>query len=135
MNKEYLTRIVQTFVLPNRRDRFLSFMESTRRYNDFLDNLLHDPRYLDPRTIEHLSGAEKSATVVATKLRRLGARSDAYLVGHCGELEDGTRAPLNDLLEACVGSMTDCMVYCADANVAYYEGHEGFGYLLRATPN
>jgi hypothetical protein len=135
MNQEHLTAIVNTFVLPSRRARLLEFLVSKRRYPDFLDNLLHDSRYLNPQVIVELPGNERSVDAVLAHLRALGGGDEAYLVGHCAELEDGQTGSLRTLLEACVGSMDDALVYCPRAKVAYYEGHEGFGYILRPAPN
>lgn len=131
MNQEYLTAVVNTFVLRSRRSRFLGLLTSSKRYPDFLHELLHDPRYFDPDVIVELGGNERSVDYVFAQLRALGAGSEGYLVGDCGGLEDGHVTELRTLLEACVGSQADALVYCPDAMAAYYEGHEGFAYILR----
>lgn len=135
MNREYLAAIVNTFVLPSRRARLLALSSSKRRYADFLHDLLHDPRYLDPRVIVELADNERLSAHVLARLRALGAGAEGYLVGDCGDFEDGRVAALPELLEVCVGSMQDALVYCPGSRVAYYEGHEGFGYILRQAPN
>jgi hypothetical protein len=135
MNREYLTTFVNNFVVSNRRARFLEFLASERRYPDFLDGLLHDPRHFDPQVIVELPGKEHTARHVLSRLKALGGGDEAYLVGDCGEFEDGHVGNLETLLRSCVGSMEDALVYCLKGNVAYYEGHEGFRLILRRVPN
>jgi hypothetical protein len=89
MNREYLTILVNSFVVRNRQARFLEFLASERRYSDFLDGLLHDPRQFDPRVVVELSGNEQTVQHVLSRLRSLGGGDEAYLVGYCGEFEDG----------------------------------------------
>lgn len=132
MDRDYLTAIVNGFVLPSRRSRFLAFLASNKRYRDFLHGLLHDPRNFDPEVIVRLRSGERSSDFVFSQLRRLGAGQEGYLVGDCGELHDGHLAGLKEILDVCVGSMDDALVYAPQASVAYYEGHEGFAYILRA---
>jgi hypothetical protein len=132
MNPEYLTAIVNNFVLRSQRSRFLAFLASRKRYPDFLHDLLHDPRHFAPDVILQLRGNERSSDYVFAQLRTLGAGPEGYLLGDCGEFEDGHVDKLRTLLDACVGSMDDALVYCPDASAAYYEGHEGFGLILRA---
>lgn len=135
MNTEYLITFVNSFVIRNRRARFLEFLASKRRYNDFLNELLHDPRHFDPRVIVELPGNEQTIHHVLSQLRALGGGETAYMVGDCGEFEDGHTGNLETLLHTCIGSMEDALVYCLKGNVAYYEGHEGFRLILRAVPN
>lgn len=130
MNHEYLNALVKAFVAPAKQSRLLTFLGSSRRYPDFLDGLLHDPRYFDPDVVEVLPGNQRSLSDVSARLSQLGANRQAYLVGDCRPYLDGHVGPLDQLLAACVGSMTDSLVYCWQNNVAYYEGHEGFGYIL-----
>lgn len=129
-----IARIIHGFVKPERRQRLLALLGKPKRYQDFLDEFLHDPRYFDPRKVLHLDGSDKEASVVLAKLRALGAGQTAYLAGDCGEFGDGTIDNLETLLRACVNSMTDSLVYDLTAGVGYYEGHESFGVLL-GSPN
>ncbi len=135
MNREYLTTLVNSFVVRNRRARFLEFLASERRYRDFLEGLLHDPRHFDPRVVVELPGNEQTVHHVLSRLHALGGGDEAYLVGYCGEFKDGHTGNLETLLRTCVGSVEDALVYCLKGNVAYYEGHEGFRLILRRVPN
>ena len=110
-----------------RQERLRSFLNSKKRYSDFLDELLHDARHIDSEVIEILTGNVRSVDGVVARMKALGVKGQAYLVGDCGPFSDGHVADIDTLLTACVGSMCDCMVYSRVSNVAYYEGHQGFG--------
>ena len=130
MNVEFLTTIIETFIPPQKQARLLNFLWSDRRYTQLLHELLNDPRIFIPRTRTLLAEDERSVDAIYQRLHLLGADDLAYLVGDCPDYEDGATADLRTLLEACVGSEQDALIYCPTANAAYYEGHQGFPYLL-----
>lgn len=130
MNEEILTAIIETFVPINKQTRLLEFLWSERRYKQFLHELLRDPRNFNPKSRTLLPKGTPSVEDIYTRLRSLGADDEAYLVGDCPGYFDGTMADLHLLLESCVGCERDAMVYCPSAKVAYYEGNEGFSYIL-----
>ncbi len=131
MNTEYLNRIIDTYVVDKKRQRLRELMTSRRRYGQFLDELLHDPRNFEAVRLYKLAANERNVDAVLRLLRGVGADDHGYMVGDCRRHEDGAMGSLHGLLEECIGSQTDALVYCPAANAAYYEGHEGFGYLLR----
>jgi hypothetical protein len=131
METAYLDEIVHSFVAADRKDRLKSFLHSKKRYPDFLDELLHDARHIDSDVIKVLVGRDRLLEGVVARMKALGATGKAYLVGNCGKYDDGEVDDLEALLRSCVGSMTDSLVYSWTSNVAYHEGHEGFGYIYR----
>jgi hypothetical protein len=131
MNADYLNRIIDTYVIRNKRPRLRELMASSKRYAQFLDELLHDPRNFDAACVDRLAADQRTVDAVLRRLRGLETGDTAYMVGDCRKYDDGATGPLRELLDDCVGSETDALVYCPSANAAYYEGHEGFGYLLR----
>lgn len=131
MEPAYLEKIVHSFVAAERKDRLKSLLQSKKRYSDFLDELLHDSRHIDPAVIEVLVGSDRLLEGVVARMAALGVSGKAYLVGNCGVHDDGAIDDVEVLLQACVGSMKDCLLYSWTSNVGYYEGHEGFGYIYR----
>lgn len=129
MEQEIVARIIQLFVLPERRHRLMGFLHSQKRYTQLLDELLHDARYIDSRILYEIPSNHRDVDKVASMLKKAGVQGEAYLVGHCGPLEDGTRGDFYELLKHCCGSMTDSLVFSTGSEIAYYEGHEGFGYI------
>ncbi len=131
-NELFLREVIQLFVLKSRRNRFIELLENKRRYEDFLKNLLHDPRYLDPESVIKLSGQERAPKAVFDALQKLGAGKMGYLVSL--ELQqDGYIGELKAILSKIVQSGDETLVYCPEGRVGYYEGHEGFSYILRST--
>lgn len=129
MEQEIVARIIQLFVLPARRQRLMGFLHAQKRYSQLLDELLHDARHIDSRILYEILSDHREVDKVAEILRKAGVQGEAYLVGHCRTLEDGARGDFYELLKHCCGSMTDSLVFSTSSEIAYYEGHEGFGYL------
>ena len=128
VNKEILTEIVNLFVVKEKRSRFLEFIESPKRYDDFLWELLNDPRHLKPECIIELPGNEQTVEMFSRKLRKLGAGDEAYLISSNDEV-DGKIGSLEETISSVYG---EGLVYCLDSNLGYYEGHENWRYILRA---
>ena len=79
-----------------------------------------------------LPAGDQNPAEVYRRLQQFGAGGAAYVMSASGRFEDGTIESLSPLLTRCVGSDEDVLIFCPDANVAFYEGHEGWRYLLRS---
>ena len=136
MNKQHLTKIIELFVVTEKRSRFLEFISSPsdwdgrpKTYSDFLHELLNDPRNIDPKCIaEDLRGFQEPSEIIR-KLRKLGAGNDAYLVSENWDV-DGKTGSLGEIM-LLVSGVGD-IVYCLGKKLGYYEGHENWRYLLKA---
>lgn len=131
VDKSILTEIVNSFVLKERRNRLLDFLESKKRYDDFLWELLHEPRNLDPKCIVELPVREQATEIILRKLRKLGAGDNCYIASRVYDL-DGVLESLTKILPSIVDSGSDTMIYCIGNSLGYYEGHESWRYILRA---
>ena len=129
INKEILHKIVELFVIKEKRNRLLEFIESPKRYRSFLLELLHDPRNLKPQCIIELPSNQQTFEIILQNLRKLGAGKKAYLVSTDYEA-DGKTGSLEEVLSS--SSSNGSIVYCLESNLGYYEGHEGWGYILHA---
>jgi hypothetical protein len=128
VNKVVLAEIIHLFVIKEKRTRFLEFIESTKRYDDFLNELLNDPQNFKLECIIEVPNNEQYIEIISRKLRKLGAGVKAYLVSSNDEI-DGNTGNLENIL-AFVGS--EGLVFCLGTHLGYYEGHEGWRYILRA---
>ena len=128
VNNEILMRVIKLFVVKEKQIRFLEFIESRKRYDDFLDELLNDPRNLKRDCIIEIPNNEQSREIIAKKLRQLGAGKKAYLISNDDEI-DGY---IGDLEEVIALAQIEGLIYCLESNLGYYEGHENWRYILRA---
>lgn len=129
MNKEYLAEIIELFVIKERRNRLLEFMESPKRYGDFLHELLNDPRNIKPECMIEVPSTQNSPEIVCQKLRKLGAGKKAYIVSTYWDY-DGKSGSLEEILSLVTGGGE--IVYCLGSKLGYYEGHEAWRYILQA---
>ena len=132
-NKKHLAEIIKLFVVKEKRDRFLSFIESPKRYDDFLDELLNDPRNLDPESIIEISNNEQAPEIILNKLQKLGASNLAYVVSLDRDA-DGKIGNLREIIFSEVGHSIGTIIYCVGSALGYYEDHENFRYILDAVP-
>lgn len=129
MNKEYLSEIIKLFVVKEKHNRFLEFISSPKKYNDFLHELLNDPRNIDTKCVaEELQGYQENSEIIR-KLRKLGAGKEAYIVSEDWDV-DGKSGSLEDIIKLVSGGGE--IVYCLGTKLGYYEGHENWRYILQA---
>ena len=133
MNKQLLDEIVSAFIQKDRRERFVDLLSRKKRYCDFLDDLLRDPRYFDINNIiVHFKSAPDAETVY-DEFRRLGEKKDSscYVVSRESDL-DGQTMNLDKALLKIAGTSSESLIYCPASKVGYFEGHEGWRYLLKS---
>lgn len=128
VDKEILTEIINLFVVREKCARFLEFIESKKRYDDFLSELLNDARNFKPECLINLPGTQHTPEGILQNLNKSGAGSKAYLL--CDNKEfDGATGNLDEILSL-VGA--EYLVYCLNSRLAYYVGHNADHYILRA---
>ena len=135
INKEHIAKVIELFVVKEKRPRFLEFISSPngwdglpKRYDDFLHELLNDPRNLEPKCIAEDLGGKHELPEIIEKLRKLGAGKQAYLISGTSE-HDGKIGNLEEIISHAYGGE---IVYCLGTKLGYYEGHENWRYILRA---
>lgn len=128
--RDILNSIVSSFIQKERRNRFYDLLASKKRYDDFLDNLLRDPRYFDPDCIVETASAEQTSAKFLTELRKLGAGKEVYIASSEINL-DGRFLDLECSLRTIVGSGSETLIFCPISRSGYYEGHENWRYILR----
>jgi hypothetical protein len=129
MNREYLAEIIKLFVVKEKHNRFLEFISSPKKYNDFLHELLNDPRNINPKCVaEELQVYQENSEIIG-KLRKLGAGKEAYLVSEDWDV-DGKSGSLEEIIKLVSGGGE--IVYCLGTKLGYYEGHENWRYILQA---
>lgn len=127
-DKKILKKIIELFVVKEKQTRFLEFIESTKRYDDFLHEFLNDPRNLREDCIIEIPSNQQTPVLIAAQLYKLGAKKKAYLVSSNDEI-DGKVGNLENLLNLIY---MEGFVYCLETHLAYYEGHHSWRYILNA---
>jgi hypothetical protein len=128
VNKTILTEIIKLFVVKEKQKRFLEFIESKKRYDDFLHEFLNDSRNLRKDCIIEIPSNQQTPELIAAQLYKSSAKKKSYLVSSNDEI-DGKVGNLEELLNLI--SM-EGFVYCLETRLAYYEGHHSWRYILNA---
>lgn len=131
MVKEYLEQIISLFVQKDRRDRFRTLLGSERRYNDFLEGLLRDPRYFDPRCILKIPPSDQTLKLISRRLVEIGVRGPAYIVCTDSDFDGAESNNVESALERIVCTQSESLIFFPSVSLGYYEGHEGWRYILR----
>lgn len=131
INKQYLTEIINLFVVKEKQSRFLDLMNSPKRYNDFLDELLNDPRNLTPDCLIEIPNNKQDREIILNRLQKLGASNQAYVVSLDWDV-DGKFGNLQEIILSEAGYSIGTIIYCVRSSLGYYEDHESFRYILQA---
>lgn len=123
------TALIRAFVVPQRRDRLLSFLQSPKT-RDKLRRALPHFRALDLRYSYLVPRAEQNPPSIEALLRKKGAPDMCHLVSESPDL-DGRDMPLAEALNAVIGSSMGTFVSCIPGRLAYFEFEDvGERYLL-----
>src|SRR5262245_2947433 len=120
MSIELEVQIINAFITPTKRERYIGFLTSRKGRIKFLDKLYHFDDF-DPTCIVELSAACNSATVLIAELRRRGATDECYVMSVAEEL-DGVSRPIEDVIQEVFESVEGTIVSCLPGTLAYYEG-------------
>lgn len=113
---------VKSFILPAKRERYISFLTNKKRREKLLDNLdhLHD---LDEKNIINIPVSKQNATDICWILQEKGAGENCHVISTKSEL-DGKELPLIRSLEEIVGSGFGTYISCIAGRLGYYESEE-----------
>jgi hypothetical protein len=116
-------QFVRAFIVPEKRARYLSLLESkhgrTRMLNGF--NHCHD---LDPRYAKLIPVDQQSGPSIEMLLRRKGAPDTCYVMSDNCKI-DGQEMSLSRALLETVGMDAGTLISCVAGKLAYFE-MEGF---------
>jgi hypothetical protein len=113
-------QLVETFVVPEKRERYKGFLSSPKRRRKFLDELYHFHDFIPGCEIE-LRGPTNTAEGLIADLRRRGAHADCYVMSVDKDFDGSTR-PLADVIRHVFTSIEGTLICCVPGRLAYYEG-------------
>ena len=112
-------QFARAFIVPAKRARYLSMLESERGRSKLLDsfNHCHD---LDPRFAKPIPPNQQSPQSIETMLRRKGASDTCYVMSDNRQI-DGREMSLSDALSETVGMDSGTLISCVAGKLAYFE--------------
>jgi hypothetical protein len=128
VNKTILTEIIKLFVVKEKQTRFLEFIESPKRYDDFLHEFLNDSRNLRKDCIIEIPSNQQIPELIAAQLYKLGAKKKSYLVSSNDKI-DGKVGNLEDLINLIY---MEGFIFCLETRLAYFEEHHAGRCILNA---
>jgi hypothetical protein len=133
-NKKYLDEIINTFVVPRKRTRFAELVSSSRRYQDFLNEIFIDQRNLDPACIHELPKEIASDDAIADYLTKVCSSNSVYVLSEDLSV-DGLVTNLETISRTQVGRHVGILLYVIRDRWAYFEDSETTKLLLQPKPS
>ncbi len=129
MSLEHEQALVNAFIDPARRARWLELLTSTKGRRRLLATLAHAAP-LDLRYAHRVSGSQSSASAIEVTLRGKGAPEYCYALSEASDL-DGRELLLSEALGRVVGYGMGTFLSCVPGRLGYFESEEqGERYIL-----
>ncbi len=116
------TSIINGFVLPGRRERYLALLK-TQRGRDRLRNRLPHFRDFDPRVVIPISSSLQRSADIYSALKQRGAPDECYVWSSSSKC-DGRMLNLRDAVSSIVGWEPGTILLCIPDHLGYYEGED-----------
>ena len=129
MSAVHLEALIEAFVLPERRDRYLFLARTPKRRTELTNRLAHWRDFAPHRAAALPRDAHASPAAVARFLETQGAPRSCYVLSEAREY-DGRVMPLVDAAAAVVGRGMGSVLSCIPGRLAYYESEEGDRYVF-----
>ena len=113
---ELESKVIQRFIIPNKQERYLSFIKKEKTRDKFVKELAHFSSQL--YDFKEIKGNDWKLIEVA--LANLGNPPDCYVISEDNEF-DGKRLSIKEALKVIGNGMGSLLVF-GDANQVYYEG-------------
>jgi len=112
--------IVRSFIVKDKRERFLSFLSNPKRRGE-ITRRLADGREIDSRCHVKIAADQQDPASIAKLLKARGAGADCYVLSENKTL-DGKRMLLLEALAQTVGYGMGTIISCVPGALAYFEG-------------
>ena len=122
-------QFARSFIVPKKRDRYLTLLESKKGRAALLEGFNHCPD-LDPRYATLIPSNQQSATSIESLLRQKGAPDTCYVISDNRGI-DGREMSLSDALAESVGWNIGTFISCVPGKLGYFELEDlGERYIL-----
>ncbi|MFI5131215.1 MAG: hypothetical protein ACHQFX_14530 [Chitinophagales bacterium] len=119
MNIELERKLIESFVMPEKRERYLDFIQKEKTRKKFLNELYH---FKDFNWIlfEEIQGNQNERNVILEKLANKKNSSGCYVIS-ANENFDRKTVSVKDCMEQIVGVEGTIIIF-GEGDVVYYEG-------------
>ena len=112
-------QFVRAFVVPEKKERYLSLLQSERGRSKLVAGF-HHCRDLDSRFAKLIPSDRQSAQSIEESLKKSGAPGVCYVMSDNPKI-DGKEMNLTDALLEIVGMDAGALVSCTPCKLAYFE--------------
>ncbi|MDQ1924852.1 hypothetical protein [Massilia pseudoviolaceinigra] len=127
-NHPVLREIIDLFVEPSRKARYIYLWEKPKRRSQLLDELLHDAGDLRHDRRQELDPPLSDPDQLLALMRKKGAGTTCHAFG--SSEFDGQETDLRTALAKVAGRMCEVVLYSRAAKVAFVEEHDGHQFIL-----
>jgi hypothetical protein len=125
----HLEALIEAFVVPERRERYLFLARTPTRRAELTNRLAHWRDFDTRRAATLPREAQASPAAVAHFLEARGAPRACYVLSESPDI-DGRVMPLAEALAGVVGRGIGTVLSCLPGRLAYYESEEGDRYVF-----
>ena len=116
---------IRTFVVRERRERFLELLPNPKRRRKVTDSLAHpNPAWFDSRYVRSIPPAQSSAAAIARLLHSKGAGKMCWAISEDARF-DGREVELDSALSELVGYGMGAILSCVAGRLAFVESEDG----------
>jgi hypothetical protein len=133
LSDHHLEALIEAFVLPERRERYLFLARTPKRRTEITKRLAHWQDFDARCALALPSDARSSAAAVARFLTARGAPPSCYVLSESRGY-DGRLMPLVDAAAGIFGRGMGTVLSCIPGRLAYYESEDGERYVFAAPP-
>ena len=113
---------VRSFVIKNKKNRFLDFLQNPKRRKDIIKELPHF-KYFEDRYIKRISGKDENANYIYSFLIANGAIEECYIISENRNLDErfiGLEFAIKETLGKGFGTIISCKPGC----LIFYVGED-----------
>lgn len=111
------SKVIQNFIVKNKRDRYLNFIQKPKTRKKFTNELAHFSSQLDD--FEEITGDERQ--IIYDRLQTINQTDNCYVISENSEI-DGQRMKIDRALTETIGFGMGTLIVFGDADLVFYEG-------------
>ena len=123
-----ISDFIEDFVSPSSRARLHYLLSKPKRRREIVHYFYSD-EHLDQRSLHPIAAGDQNRERIYEMMRAVGAPLTCFVLSMEDEYNDEVN--LKAALEECVGLCMGSILYCREAKIGYWEGHDCDRCILR----